>query len=118
MLNFERIKFGGVRHSKLLYNMLDLELLSKLEVPEPTREDIEILKAVLAVLAALASSEVGDWAGAVRRRFKPLLKTNKDELGGLLEILTLAGVCRLEDRWEDGDYDEERAQSLFGAYLG
>ncbi len=43
VLNFERIKWGGVRHGNLIYTLFDLEQFAKECIPEPTETDIEIL---------------------------------------------------------------------------
>lgn len=43
VLNFERIKWGGLRHGDLLYTLFDLEQFTKEEIPEPVTDDIEIL---------------------------------------------------------------------------
>jgi len=114
VLNFERFKFGGVRHEDVLYNALDLELLAELEAPTPTASDAAVLRDVL---NALASSEVGDTPAAVRRRLKGTLKANKDEIAGLLELLRLAGVCTLDNRWKADDYNADRVHALFGDLL-
>jgi hypothetical protein len=42
VLNFERFKWGGVRHTSPLYAMLDLELLSVSGSPQPTPADIQV----------------------------------------------------------------------------
>ena len=57
VLNFERIKWGGVRHNNGLYNWLDLSLLDKEDIPNPSKQDIDILTSIL---STIHKSEVGE----------------------------------------------------------
>lgn len=47
VLNFERIKWGGVRHGDLLYTLFDLEQFAKEQIPNPTELDIKLFKSIL-----------------------------------------------------------------------
>jgi hypothetical protein len=47
ILNFERIKWGGVRHDHPIYIGFDLQTLPTLKQPLPTSEDFRILRAIL-----------------------------------------------------------------------
>lgn len=40
ILNFERIKWSGVRHNVGLYNWLDLVLIERENIPQPTYQDL------------------------------------------------------------------------------
>lgn len=105
VLNFEQIKWGGVRHGKLLYTLFDLEQFMKEKIPEPTSEDAEI----------------------------SLLKANKAERDVIIEILACIGVLAPKSydrpeaakhdwtyatywRGEDG-YDSILVDKYFGKYL-
>lgn len=132
VLNFERIKWGGVRHGDLLYTLFDLEQFSKEQVPEPTGADIEILKGIL---DAAASCHPGDHPGSLRDRLRdiPEFKSNRGERSVILELLTCIEVLKPMSydrqtpgkhdfiyvtfwRGEDG-YNEENVRKYFGRYL-
>lgn len=130
VLNFERLKWGGVRHGKLDYTWFDLRELARMDVPEPTSDDVAILNAVL---RAAASSQPGDHASALEPRLKPLLASSKDERRMLIEALACIGVLRplSSDRpghgksdwqyafnWRGEDaYCVETARHWFGAWI-
>ncbi len=132
VLNFERIKWGGVRHGELLYTMFDLEQFMKEEVPEPTKEDVEIFKGIL---KAVEACEPTDYPSALRTRLEKIsdLKANKAERDVIIEILACIGVLTPKSydrpeagkhdwtyitqwRGEDG-YDKEVVEKYFGKYL-
>lgn len=132
VLNFERIKWGGVRHGDLLYTLFDLEQFAKEEIPEPQEEDAEIFKAIL---KAVESCSPTDYPSALRSKLAmvPLLKANKDERDVIIEILACIGVLAPKSydrpeagkhdwtyatywRGEDG-YDKSVVEKYFGKYL-
>jgi hypothetical protein len=129
ILNFERIKWGGVRQFSGLYNWLDLTLLNKEEIPAPTSQDIETLKAILRTIDHAAA---GDTPGHLRDNLKDVFKASKDERHVLMEILSCAGILQplRDDRKEPGKHDwhfvlhwrgedkynKENARSYFGKY--
>lgn len=132
VLNFERIKWGGVRHGSLLYTLFDLEQFTKEEIPEPTEEDIEILKGIL---HAVDLCNTGDYPSALRDKLKdvPNLKSNKSERDVIIEILACIEVLQplsynrpisgrndwnFVEYWrgEDG-YNKEIVEKYFGKYL-
>ena len=132
VLNFERIKWGGVRHSDLIYVMFDLERFLEEEISQPTRDDIEIFKNIL---VAAKSCEKDDYPSILRDKLKdiPNFKSNKDERSVILEILACIGVLepgsynrpvRGKNDWfyiecwrgEDG-YNEDVVKDYFGKYL-
>ena len=89
MLSFERIKWGGVRHSDPRYIALDLEIFARMERIEPTVEDNRILRAILDT----ASSLPGDSRlGELERALGKVIASNKSERHVLIEILGFAGV--------------------------
>jgi hypothetical protein len=129
VLNFERIKWGGVRHHSGLYNYLDLSLLEKENVPLPTKNDIEILKSILKVID---NSEHGEPPSKLRDRIKEVYKASKSELSVLMEILGCADIIKplrfdrkvpgkhdwtfvLHWRGED-KYDKQKVKEYFGEY--
>lgn len=133
VLNFERIKWGGVRLGKLIYTLFDLERFIEEKIPEPTHEDIEIFKAIL---NASTSCKPNDHPGALRKKLAEIsgLKANQAERSCIIEILACMGVLKPKsydrtgsssrsdwiyaDQWrgEDG-YDHASVDKYFGKYL-
>lgn len=130
VLNFERIKWGGVRHGELLYTMFDLRQFSLETISEPTTEDVEIFKDILNTIKS-ASPE--DYPSALEKSLNGVLKSNKSERQVLIEILAAIGILKPQHydrpvkgrndwvyaeywRGEDG-YDEGKTAKLFGPYL-
>lgn len=132
VLNFERIKWGGVRLGDLIYTFFDLEQFTKEKITEPTKEDIEIFKGIL---NAANSCEQGDFPSVLRDKLKdvPNLKSSKDERHIILEILACIDVLKPAsyDRptsskhdwtyvefWRGEDkYNKEAVGKYFGKYL-
>lgn len=132
ILNFERIKWGGVRHGELIYILFDLQQFIKEEIPEPTDIDIQILKDILQVMISSADD---DHPSILCNRLKdiPNFKSNKNERSMLVEILACIGILKPKTyerkiqgkndwtfveywRGEDG-YDQEVVNEYFGEYL-
>lgn len=132
VLNFERIKWGGVRHGDLLYTLFDLEQLKQEHITEPTETDIKIFKEILKMVN---SCETGDFPSVLRDKLKdiPDLKSNKGERSVIIEILACIGILNPASynrptsskhdwtfveywRGEDG-YDTEVVEKYFGKYL-
>ncbi|MDR2638867.1 MAG: hypothetical protein LBC09_03400 [Helicobacteraceae bacterium] len=129
-LNFERVKWGGVRHGQLIYTWLDLKLFAKEETTEPNREDIGIFKNVL---KTVETSQINDYAGALEKRLSECMPSNKNERKMLIEIMACFGLLnpRSYDRptrgkhdwlyaeyWRGEDqYDRVVAEKYFGNYL-
>lgn len=91
VLNFERIKWGGVRHSQVLYNYFDLHLFSKLQIDKPNKEDLEIFSKIL---KTVSESQIGDYPSKLRDRLKDVYKSSKDERSNLLEILACCKILQ------------------------
>lgn len=132
VLNFERIKWGGVRHGDLLYTLFDLAQFKKELIPEPSAADTAIWKGIL---CAICSCKPGYYPGVLRDKLKdiPGLRSSKDERSVLIEILACIGVLtpksynrptsgkhdwKFAEYWrgEDG-YHAEIAETYFGKYL-
>ncbi|HEY9132883.1 MAG TPA: hypothetical protein VIM98_14115 [Dyella sp.] len=131
VLNFERVRWGGVRHGDLIYTLLDLEQLEKAEIPEPTSEDVEILKGILEVATSLRPN---DAPGALRERLKDVVPSSKEERSRLLEIMACAGILealapnrprlggtpdwKFIANWRGQDgFNAMVVEALFGAWL-
>ena len=91
IFNFERYKWGGVRHTHPEYALFDLEQFILLPKVVPTEEDWHILKSILCSINELPSNKK---ASALRELItkKKLLKSNKNEVEVLLDILGICGI--------------------------
>lgn len=105
VLNFERLRWGGVRHGNLIYTLLDLEQLARETIPEPSEQDIAIFHEIL---KTIETSAPNDPPGTLRNRLKGVLPSNKDELGTLLEILACCDVLEVTstDRRDPGGHHD------------
>ena len=91
VFNFERYKWGGVRHTHLDYALFDLEQFIKLPKATPTDNDKEILNSMLKCVDKLASHNK---AGKLRDLIisQKILKCNKSEISIILDILGICGI--------------------------
>ena len=91
VFNFERYKWGGVRHTSPEYALFDLEQFLLLPRVIPSSEDWDILKSILHAMNELPKSKK---AGAYRELItkNKLLKSNKSEVEALLNILGISGI--------------------------
>ena len=131
VLNFERVRWGGVRHGELIYTLLDLEQLEKAVIPEPSVRDVEIFREILRVASSGRPKEA---PGTLRERLKGVLPSAHDERSVLVEILGCVGVLEARDgnrprlggchewlfvadwRGKDG-FNRVAVKELFGAWL-
>ena len=95
-MNFERYKWGGVRHTKPKYALFDLEQFLLLPKVTPEDEDIRILKEVLSCVSELKPS---DKVGALQKTItsKKIFSSNKSEVQIMLDILGICGVLSSAD---------------------
>ena len=130
VLNFERVRWGGIRHGNLIYTLLDIEQLAKANVPEPSPADLAIFDSILEIVETSAPT---DTPGTLRTRLKDALPSSKDERAILLEILACCGVLRVTSAnragggrgdwnfvadWRGEDrYDKKCVAKIFGALL-
>ncbi len=132
VMNFERIKWGGLRLGDLMYTLFDLEQFVKEEVNEPKTEDIEIFNNIL---QQALSCNAGDFPSVLRKKIKGIenFKTNKSEIDAIIEVLACIGVLEPKSydratssknewtyieywRGEDG-YNAANVLKYFGEYL-
>jgi len=130
VFNFERIKWGGVRHGEILYTLFDLRQFTQENITEPTQEDVDIFKNIL---KTIETSQKEDYPSALEKRLRGVLKSSKAEREVLMEVLGAIGVLKPQSydrpirgrndwifveywRGEDG-YDADKVAELFGAYL-
>lgn len=89
VLNFERLKWGGVRHHHPLYASLDLELFRKLPRAKPTKSDVKLFKELLRAIDAAPSRTR---ATTLQKFLAPVFPSNKAERDNLVGILGFCGI--------------------------
>jgi len=89
VLNFERFKWGGIRHDQLIYAAMDLDLFLEYAPPIPTTEDIQIFRSVI---SAIANSPTNVGSAALHSHFAKVLKSNKAERDIFIAILGFCGI--------------------------
>jgi len=87
VLNFERTKWGGVRHAQLAYAIMDLSLFLRGPAPTPTNSDINIFQAMI---EAIRSAGTDVTAATLHFLLPKSLKSNKAERDVIVSIL---GFC-------------------------
>jgi hypothetical protein len=93
-LNFERFKWGGVRHLDPIYAALDLELFAKGEKPVPEAEDFAIVNHLVDTVRGMDADARLDH---LQRELGRHLASSKDERRVLIQILGYCGVLQSSD---------------------
>lgn len=93
-MNFERLKWGGVRHLYPAYAMLDLELFLLQQAPEPTSEDVEVFRKLVSSIKN-APSRVS--SASIQAHLGKVLKSNKAERDCIVAILGYCGILGTPD---------------------
>jgi hypothetical protein len=89
VLNFERFKWGGVRHSDPLYAAFDLERFAEIDVPSPADDDLAILRQTIQTAGSMPKgARLSDLAKALA----PILPSNNSERRTLIGILGYCGI--------------------------
>ena len=113
VFNFERYKWGGVRHTSLDYVLFDLEQFINLPKAIPTDNDKEILKKILGCVSEL---EPHNKAGKLRDSIiaNKIFKCNKDEVSVILNILGICGILANSNypSYEDCFVDEHLREPI------
>jgi hypothetical protein len=91
VLNFERFKWGGVRHGNPEYIAFDLEQFNKIEISEPTKHDFGIMRQILAVVK---DSEAQSRPRVLEKRLANVFESNKSEREILIQILAYCGIIQ------------------------
>jgi hypothetical protein len=89
ILNFERLKFGGVRHDQPLYAAMDLELFGREGDVHPKKADVDAFHSILASIREAPSDTT---AANLQARFPPSLRSNKAERDVIVAILGFCGI--------------------------
>jgi len=89
VLNFERLKWGGVRHDHLEYAALDLGLFLEGPRPTPTSDDI---RQFIDILSSIESAPEKTTSALLQSYFPKGLKSNKAERDQVVAILGFCGI--------------------------
>jgi hypothetical protein len=91
VLNFERFKWGGVRHTNPVYIGFDLEQFL-LDLPvQPSDADVKLLKKMLGVAGAMPrKAKLSDLA----KQLTGIVSSNLSERRALIEILGYCGILQ------------------------
>lgn len=89
VLNFERLKWGGVRHAQPLFATFALERFLAEGAPRPTPEDADILRLILETLGCAPSSTT---SAQVQRIFPKSFRSTKAERDVVVAILGFSGI--------------------------
>jgi hypothetical protein len=89
VLNFERHKWGGVRHSDPLYAALDLELFVRLPHIHVAADDVRLFQSLLRAIEA-APPETS--SSVLEKHIGKVFKSNKAERDIVIGILGLCGI--------------------------
>lgn len=90
ILNFERFKWGGVRHDCVSYIAFDLEQFTRAPKMHLREEDVALGRQMISVLRGLPAATTAAQAAPQLS----MIKGNKDERDTLMQILGLCGILR------------------------
>jgi hypothetical protein len=114
ILNFERFKWGGVRHDHPLYASMDLGLFCKLPRTAPTAADVAAFKRLL---KAIEGAPARTSSAVLQKYLAMAFKSSKAERDVLVGILGYCGILATAAHpgymshfvpWSDRDLPERR----------
>ena len=91
ILNFERFKWGGVRHDQAVYAAFDLERFLASERPKPTEQDKDALRLIIRTIEGVGAQVTSP---QLEGKLGGLFKSNKAEREVVLNILGFCGILR------------------------
>ena len=91
LFNFERYKWGGVRHEHPEYIAFDLEQFSKLEPVKPTIQDLDLMRNII---DTIRQTKPEARPRDVEKELRVTLVSNIKEREILLEILAYCGILQ------------------------
>jgi hypothetical protein len=94
VINFERFKWGGVRHNQVVYAAMDTDLFLKDGFPKPTTEDIQIFREIIVTILNAPASISSAKLNSV---FPKSFKANKAERDIFVAILGYCGILGTPD---------------------
>jgi hypothetical protein len=89
VLNFERIKWGGVRHDQPMYIAFDLQMFENISNVVPADEDVKILRLILDIAGSMPAKARPNH---LDKALAKALPSNSAERRILITILGFAGV--------------------------
>lgn len=105
-LNYERFKYGGVRHTKVQYALFDLSEFLKLPKVTHTKQDEKIM---IDILKCVYELKPDNKAGALQKLItsKRIFPSNKNEVMVILDILGICGILESREHhcYDEGFYD-------------
>ena len=93
VLNFERFKWGGVRHLQPLYASFDLQLFQQITPSAPLPSDVKILRSIVRAIDVAPKETT---SATLEKQLGKLFKSNKAEREILIGILGYCGVVATE----------------------
>ena len=109
ILNYERYKWGGVRHTDLKYALFDLEQFLLLPLQTVTSDDLILLFDILHCINELKPhNKARKYCDLLVK--KKILKANRTEISVLLDIL---GICGILSNDEFPCYDVKFVDSYY-----
>jgi hypothetical protein len=94
VLNFERLKWGGVRHGYPVYALLDIDIFRAMPRPVPTQEDLVIFKSIIASISAAPANAR---SATLNTNFPRELRANKAERDVMIGMFGFLGVLATEE---------------------
>ena len=94
VLNFERIKWGGVRLDDPVYAAFNLQVLAREPVPEPSPADVTILKNIV---STIKSCDASDRPAQLDKKLSSVLKSSSAERRVIIGILGVCGILETND---------------------
>ena len=91
VLNFERLKWGGVRHLSPVFVWFDLEQFVSDKIQKPILEDFEIFDSII---KSARSIEENTRPNDLEKAISKIFPSNKDERRVLIEILGFCGILQ------------------------
>lgn len=95
LLNFERHKWGGVRHDSPAYAWLDLSLFAREALGDVTGADRDTMRTILRIAGSMDPAAT---AGHLEKALTGAFPSSKDERRVLIEILAVCGVLQPKGR--------------------
>lgn len=91
VFNFERYKWGGVRHQQPEYMAFDLEQFLILDTVLPSEQDIDVMRRIIQIAQ---QCEPNERPRDLEKKLSTVLKSNKAEREILIQILAYCGILK------------------------
>ena len=90
-MNFEKIKWGGLRLNNVEYILFDLEQFRNIVITKPNDEDIKILNNIF---NCIGNCKENDGPRQLEKYLKEVLPSSKGERDVLIEIFEAIGIVK------------------------